>query len=152
MLLRRYWRWIKVNIILAVNSHGGWLTSWCPGTANVHASLIKPFALDGRVCPFFSLSTGAGLTQKRFALVSLQCFSAKLAWITRTPHSLRLLPRAQVLQSPQLDVGELQVTHDLQLVDAAQVLRAVSEVKQVGSVYCHLELVRLTQDQNLKQE
>lgn len=91
MLLRRYWRWIKVNI-LAVNSHGEWLTSWCPGTANVHASLIKPFTLDERACPFFLLSRGAGLAQKRFALVSFLCFSSKLAWITRTPHSLWLLP------------------------------------------------------------
>lgn len=56
------------------------------------------------------------------------------------------------VESPQLDVAELQVAHDLQLVDAAQVLHAVSEVKQVRAVDGHLELVRLTQDENLKEE
>lgn len=58
---------------------------------------------------------------------------------------------AQQVESPQLDVGELQVSHDLQLVDAAQVLGAVPEVKQVRAVDGHLELVRLAQDQDLDQ-
>lgn len=58
----------------------------------------------------------------------------------------------QHAESPQLDVGELQVAHDLQLVDAAQVLRAVPEVKQVRPVDGHLELVRLTEDENLEQK
>lgn len=34
-------------------------------------------------------------------------------------------------ESPQFDIGELQVAHDLQLVNAAQVLHPMSELKQV---------------------
>lgn len=51
--------------------------------------------------------------------------------------------------SPQSDVGELQVAHDLQLVDGAQVLHPMSEVKQVRAVDRQLELMRLTEDENL---
>lgn len=52
--------------------------------------------------------------------------------------------------SPQFDVGQLQVPHDLQLVDAAEVLDAVSELKQVGSVHRQLELMGLAQDEDLR--
>lgn len=52
-------------------------------------------------------------------------------------------------ESPQFDVGELQVSHDLQLVDAAEVLHAVSELEQVGSVHRQLELMGLAQDEDL---
>lgn len=51
--------------------------------------------------------------------------------------------------SPQFDVGELQVSHDLQLVDAAEVLHAVPELKQVGPVDRQLELVGLTEEEDL---
>lgn len=51
--------------------------------------------------------------------------------------------------SPQLDVGELQVSHDLQLVDAAEVLHAVPELKQVGPVDRQLELVGLAEEEDL---
>lgn len=68
------------------------------------------------------------------------------SWLVSLEHS------PNTVESPQLDVGELQVAHDLQLVDAAQVLRAVPEVKQVRPVDGHLELVRLTEDENLEQK
>lgn len=55
-------------------------------------------------------------------------------------------------ESPQFDIGELQVAHDLQLVNAAQVLHPVSELKQVWAVHRQLELVGLTQDENLTEK
>lgn len=61
----------------------------------------------------------------------------------------RLRQSEGVQGSPQFDIGELQIAHDLQLVDAAQVLHAVPELKQVGSVHRQLELMRLTQDEDL---
>lgn len=55
-------------------------------------------------------------------------------------------------ESPQFDIGELQVAHDLQLVNAAQVLHPMSELKQVWAVDRQLELVGLTQDENLTEK
>lgn len=52
-------------------------------------------------------------------------------------------------ESPQFHVGKLQVSHDLQLVDAAQVLNPMSELKQVCPVDGQLELMGLTEDENL---
>ncbi|KAG7277340.1 hypothetical protein CRUP_005874 [Coryphaenoides rupestris] len=42
--------------------------------------------------------------------------------------------------SPQLDIGQFQVPHDLQLVDAAQVLHPMPELQQVAAVDRQLEL------------
>lgn len=54
-----------------------------------------------------------------------------------------------LLESPQFDISELQVPHDLQLVDAAQVLHAMSVLKQVRAVHRQLKLMGLAEDENL---
>ena len=55
-------------------------------------------------------------------------------------------------ESPQFNISELQVSHDLQLVDAAQVLHPMSELEQVWAVHCQLELMGLTEDENLEKK
>lgn len=57
-----------------------------------------------------------------------------------------------VQTSPEFDIGELHVPHDLQLVDAAQVLHPMPELEQVGAVDGELELMRLTEEKDLKKE
>lgn len=52
--------------------------------------------------------------------------------------------------SPQLDIQQLQVSQDLQLSNAAQVLDTVLIVQLVDPVHRYLELVGLTQDDHLE--
>lgn len=63
-------------------------------------------------------------------------------WPTRT--------QCVSFKSPQLHIIELQVSHDLQLVDAAQVLHPVPELEQMWPVHCQLELMRLTEEEDLE--
>lgn len=83
-------------------------------------------------------------------MMSVCSQDAKLAYDSCRRRFCRLRHSEGVRESPQFDVGELQVSHDLQLVDAAEVLHAVSELKQVGSVHRQLELMGLTQDEDLR--
>lgn len=55
-------------------------------------------------------------------------------------------------ESPQFHINDLQVSHDLQLVDAAQVLHPMPELKQVGSVHCQLELMGLNEEEDLRRQ
>lgn len=52
--------------------------------------------------------------------------------------------------SPDFDIGELHISHDLQLVDAAQILHPVSELKQMSPIHGQFELMVLTEDKNFK--
>lgn len=59
-------------------------------------------------------------------------------------------PQQAGCTSPYFDIGELHISHDLQLVDAAQVLHPVSELKQMSPIHCQFELMGLTEDKNFK--
>lgn len=56
----------------------------------------------------------------------------------------------QSVPSPHVDISELHISHDLQLVNAAQALHSVSELEQVSPIHCHFELMGLTQDEDLQ--
>lgn len=83
-------------------------------------------------------------------MMSVCSQDAKLAYDSCRRRFCPLQHSEGVRESPQFDVGELQISHDLQLVDAAEVLHAVSELEQVGSVHRQLELMGLTQDEDLR--
>lgn len=61
------------------------------------------------------------------------------------------IEKVRTAASPKPHLLQLQVSHDLQLVNADQVLHAVFVVQQVVPIHCQFKLVGLAQDDHLRE-